>query len=366
MNILYISQITGAKWAGPTHSVPRQIRAQAEYDNVFWYNIRKFADGCKKEADDIYPVHTTDEYPELTVKALPAPFNKPDLIVFEQFYGFGISKIVREVKNSKIPYIIIPRGEFTKRAQKRKALKKKIANIFYFHSIANNAAAIQYLTEDEKNTSGNYWNENYLVIPNGIDLKMNAVGKKAGNNFTVSYIGRIEKYQKGLDLLLDALNLIKEEIIKNKVKVNIYGPDVENQVLGLKKQVEEIGLQRNISFNDGVFGKEKEDILRNSDVFIMTSRFEGHPMSMIEALSYGIPCFATTGTNMSEEIAEYNAGWSSKGDVESIKKNLLKMISERKNLELKKENALKLAGLYDWDYLAKITHEKYESLLAGI
>ena len=47
MNILYISNLSGSKFAGPSYSVPEQIRAQAKYDNVFWLNLNKYKWGIK-------------------------------------------------------------------------------------------------------------------------------------------------------------------------------------------------------------------------------------------------------------------------------------------------------------------------------
>ena len=38
------------------------------------------------------------------------------------------------------------------------------------------------------------------------------------------------------------------------------------------------------------------------DLFIHTFRFEGHPIAVLEALSYGIPCLLTPGTNMAGEV----------------------------------------------------------------
>ena len=48
-----------------------------------------------------------------------------------------------------------------------------------------------------------------------------------------------------------------------------------------------------------VFGKVKEKVLLDNDFFILTSRLEGHPMALIEALSYGLPCLVTQGSRLS-------------------------------------------------------------------
>lgn len=361
MNLLYISQIGDMKWAGPTYSIPKQIEAQSKYDNVFWYHIKKDVSLDWISYQNFNSLH---EFPKGKISDLPEPFNKPDLVIVEQFYGYAISSIKRELVNGNIPYIIIPRGELTEKAQNRKKLKKKIANIISFNKFASKALAIQYLTEDERKNSGEMWNATSIVISNGTEKKDIIKEKFNKDKLICTSIGRLESYQKGLDLLIDACVDIKEELIKAKCEIHIYGPDVENQRYELEERIKENDLGTVMYIHDGVFGNEKRQILLDSDVFMMTSRFEGHPMALIEAMSYGIPCFATYGTNMSEEINKTDSGWIASTDVESIRKSILKMIKERDNLEVKGDNALSLSNEYNWDEIAKKSHSIYEELLA--
>ena len=39
MKIVYISKLNGAKWSGPSYSVPAQIDAQSKIDDVIWINL---------------------------------------------------------------------------------------------------------------------------------------------------------------------------------------------------------------------------------------------------------------------------------------------------------------------------------------
>ena len=49
-------------------------------------------------------------------------------------------------------------------------------------------------------------------------------------------------------------------------------------------------------------GKSKEQVLLDADVFIQTSRTEGLPTAVLEAMSYKIPVLITKGTGLYDDI----------------------------------------------------------------
>lgn len=358
MNILYLSHLTGEIYAGPTYSVPKQIEYQSKIDNVFWYNA---VDTNIKQWKlyDFY--HDLTEYPNETIKDLPSPFNQPDIIIVELFYNMTLSPLLKELMNSKIPYILVPRCELTEQAQNRKKIKKKIANFLLMKKYAKKAAAIQYLTKQEYLDSGNKWNENHIIIPNGIEPRNYVENTSKKNEIKCISIGRIEPYQKGLDLLIKSCSLIKDNLKKANCTIDIYGPDIENKVQELKKEVEENNLESIIRFHDGVYGYEKEKLLQKSDIFLMTSRFEGHPMALIEALSFGVPGLVTKGSNMKNEIELYDAGWTANNDINSISKAILKMLTELDNN--KSKNAIELSKKYSWSLIAKESNKEFMRII---
>lgn len=326
---------------------------------MFWYNaVRTYNSEWRKY--DYY--HDLTEFPKESIKDLPYPFNNPDLIVVELFYNMVKSKLIKELIQGNIPYIIIPRGELTKQAQCRKKFKKSIANIIIAKKYARKAAAIQYLTEQEYIDSSDRWNVNKIIIPNGIEKPDTIKTYFSKNEIKCILIGRIEPYQKGLDLLLDACSLIKEELENANCTITICGPDRENKLDILKATVKEKHLERIIIFHDAVYGDKKRELLLNSDVFLIPSRFEGHPMALIEALSYGLPCIATVGSNMKSEIEEYNAGWTAENNIYSIKDSILKMIEEKETFEEKSNRSIKLSKLYQWNVLANKSRECFEKI----
>lgn len=365
MNILYISCVDGGPWAGPTYSVPNQVKAQTRLDNVLWYN---FYDGSHPEWVSVewekLPYYCDlRKYPNACISDLPAPFNHPDLVVVEQFYTYAKQVLPRELMKGDIPYIIVPRGELTLAAQKRKSLKKQIFNALYYRRFAQKAAAIQYLTEQEQTDSGTKWNTKGIIIPNGVNLPGKTKVNFHEDGIKAVVIGRIEPYQKGLDILIDACEACKQEIKDANLTVDIYGPDRVGRLEEMKTLVEQKGLNGVISFHDAIYGEDKEKVLLDADVFIIPSRFEGHPTALIEALAYGVPALVTTGANMRPEIEEYDAGWGSDTESDSLAATIRAMINDKEKYRRKSDNAIQLAKEYSWDYLAEKSHEMYASLV---
>lgn len=370
MNILYLSYINPYPWSGPTYSVPKQIDAQSKLDNVFWYNLidpnsdigKKWMPGVNWR--DLPYYADLSKYPQKCIKNLPSPFCNPDIIVIEQFYGMIRSGVIKQVIKGKVPYIIVPRGELAKDAQKRKGLKKRIANLILFNKFAKKASAIHFLTEQEREDSGNKWNSNSFIIPNGIG---NSSTKKTqfctNGELRCISIGRIEPYQKGFDLLIEACASIQDELRQSNCKISIHGPDRVGRLNELKETVSGRAIEDIIQFGDALYENAKENSLLDSDVFVMTSRFEGHPMSLIEAMNYGLPCLITTGTNMRSEVEKFDAGWTSDNTVEGIKEALLTMVNEKRRMSEKGSNAEKLSQNYNWTKIAEVSHKRYAELV---
>ncbi|MCM1458710.1 MAG: glycosyltransferase [Bacteroides sp.] len=360
MNILYISRLNGAQWSGPSYSVPAQIKAQSEIDNVYWLNLGTEGN---EEWEQFPFYHNEKEIKFKSISNLCPPFDCPDIVVIEQFYGFAKDSFFKELRTRRIPYVIVPRGEFTNAAQKQKKLKKQLANVIYLNNYIKNAVAIQYLTNREKEESGRYKNVAAIVIPNGTYGKKENKEKYNNDGVKFTYIGRIDVYHKGLDLLIEACTAIKGYLDVNKVRISIYGPDRDGNLNKLKDRVNDNGLNHIIYFYDAVVGEAKKKILLETDIFLMTSRFEGLPMALIEAMSYGVPCAVTTGTNMKDEIIKNDAGWGCDGTVDGIKNMLMMAVSHSKDIDKKGINARDMSMQYTWNNIAKLSHYEYESML---
>ena len=363
MIIVYFSHLSNAFYAGPNFSVPASIKAQQQHDNCFWVNL---SDASQKHWNDVDAYHSYRDFTSssMSLDLLPSPFNHPDVVVFEGFYHMPAVKISWELRRKSIPYIIVPRGSLTRQAMNNHSwLKKRVAHLFFFDEYCRHAAAIQYLTEQEKADAYKKWNKRSFVLPNGFDEPRSKKSTFSPDGIKMVFIGRPDKYHKGLDVLWQAMAEIRSDLRANSVTLDFYGPMNNGDWRDLNAQVVELGFQDIILMHDKIGGKEKEKALLNADVFVLTSRFEGHPMGLVEALAYGLPVLVTPGSNMAKEIQEANAGWVTTCDSESMKDALSRIIREKDMLKEKGNNALCLSEKYRWGNIAKDFHDIVSNIL---
>lgn len=357
MNILYISHLTNAISQGPNYSVPAQILAQSKIDNVFWWNLTNAFQDHWSEGNFF---HGPEVSSSKRIEGLPKPFNNPDLVVFEDFYYLDDAIISWECRRRGIPYIVVPRGALTAYGQKRKPIKKAVGNALLFRGMTRGAAGIQFLTEEEKVNSGSKWNRNSCVVPNGVNLTLREGEKKVFRGLKGIYIGRFDPEQKGLDMLLEAVSANRAVLRANNLTITLHGPERLGCRERFSNQIDECNLTDILVVGDGVFGPQKKDALQEADFFIMTSRFEGMPMSMIEGASFGLPCLATDGTNMARFIEKYDAGWLLGATPETIGAGLCRMIREKALFPEKSKGALAFAKSLEWSKIAQVSHDFYE------
>lgn len=354
MRILYLSRLENEGFAGLTYSVPNQVKAQAQFDTVHWHNL-KIAERDEWRNTGLF---TNENDFHFSLRCFEKMYWKPDLIVFEGFYAFHPTILLLSILMSRIPYVIVPRCAFTMGDQKKKRIKKLICNFLFYKWFSRNALAVQYLTNKECEDSKGNWNSRYYIEPNGIDVNIDKPKDRCSNfPIRISYIGRLEMYQKGLDVLLCGISRFYEKYGTDNLRIDIYGNSVSGSAETIKNYLAENKLSKFVKVHDPVFDKNKESILMKSDYFLLTSRYEGMPMGLLEACSYGIPVIITPGTNMSHEIQSMDAGFVCELTSDSIANALIEAV-EADSDEYRKlsRGALAVANLFSWEKIARNTH----------
>lgn len=120
---------------------------------------------------------------------------------------------------------------------------------------------------------------NSILLPNGIKF----FNKKSSRDKVIIFVGRFAEEKNPLE----AIDIFYESNLwTNGYVLNIYGNgELE---FNLIKKIKELGIKDNVFLIKNE--KDHDIIYKNASCLIMTSKFEGFGMVLIEAMSRGIPC----------------------------------------------------------------------------
>lgn len=173
-------------------------------------------------------------------------------------------------------------------------------------------------------------------------------------------VGRIDTDKDYLNMLC-ALTLLNTDT-REKLKVLIAGEGdnkYKNELLDYiqKKQlsnvVDFVGVKKNIP-----------KFLYESDVFLMSSSFEGLPIALIEAAVVGLPCIVTNVGGCSEIIVKSNNGVVVPPHFpQAIADEIMKFVSDKTLIEQYSINALANAHKYSISIAAQLHLDLYHSML---
>lgn len=174
--------------------------------------------------------------------------------------------------------------------------------------------------------------DNITVIYNGIDIVENN-NERNNSCKNICFIGRLSK-QKGILEFLDTFKgLLKNnsQLILNIVGDGELKPQIEKKItsLDINKNVKMHGYRENVI-----------EVIREMDLFVMPSFYEGLPITMLEIMSQRKILIANDVGGISEVIKDKQNGYLCKLDDHTEMKNKIEyVIKNFENLEHIENNA---------------------------
>lgn len=354
ISLLYLCAYSDKRTGGVRSVVPQYLKYISEVANVRVFSYRKVRfDSARVKYHQIQ-----------SKRELLKILGSVDMVIFHEVYYLEYFKFANRLVRLDIPYIIIPHCSLTTGAQEQKGQIKKVINKLWVNKFVERAVRVQYLSDYEKDNS-KLFEAKSIIIPNGvIGDCVRAKKYDARNFFKILFVGRFSVRQKGLDVLMEACLLIKNEMAEKNIQLSLYGTDFEGGKSEIENKIKDYGLENNVKVFAPIYGEEKQRILNDSDIFILTSRFEGLPMGILEAMQVGLPILVTPGTGFYDVVKQEKCGWCAQCTSDSIAKAIIKASGEKDEWKSMSDNAIRVVKQnYAWNKVADVTKQEYEKLL---
>ena len=154
----------------------------------------------------------------------------------------------------------------------------------------------------------------FITVHNGIPDIMYSNNNKTNFNAPLNLImvARFNE-QKDHSLLLKAISMLKMEGIKFNTTLVGDGP-LLNQT---KKLADDLGISDEVHFLGARMDVEK--LLKKQDVFLLISKWEGFPISILEAMRAGLPIIASDVGGVTEAVIQDETGFViPRGDLKAL------------------------------------------------
>lgn len=226
---------------------------------------------------------------------------------------------------------------------------------------------ITVLTQADLTVIGNRL-RNVFVLPNPLSLEV--VAEIPHKEKVILAAGRLDAwYVKGFDVLIKAFSKLvqgslkpssEELIVKSGGwKLQIAGTGSEKNLNYLKQLCKENGVEDYVEFLG--FQKNIEKLYQKASIFVLSSRYEGFGLVLIEAMSQGCACIACDYKGRQREIIQNDSQGlcCEPDDVDALAEAMRKMMTDDQYRESVRKNAVERSKYYSLEN----TIQRWEKLL---
>lgn len=222
--------------------------------------------------------------------------------------------------------------------------RKKIKDIF---ALADKVIVLSEEWED-------FFGKN-VCDPEKIEIIYNGVifpetSKNDYENHNVLMLGRLGERKGTYDLLKAIPKVLKE------VPDALFYLGGDGDIEGCKAIAANEDIQDHVKFLGWIKGMEKENLLDKCSVFTLPSYYEGMPMSVLEAMSYGLATVSTNAGGIPQIINDGVDGFRVEaGNIEELSKCFIYLL---KNPDLKKSIGEKAVETIKNKFDVRVSYQK--------
>ena len=273
-------------------------------------------------------------------------------------------------RSARLPYVLTPHGGYS---PSRLAGHNRIAKWAWMRmwerGYVRNASMIHGVSPQEfEELRATFGVRPFVFVPNAIDLPAVAptpADRMRGPTKRIAFLGRLAIDHKGLDILLEGYADYVRHQRDTDTELILAGPDFRSGRDELETRAESLLPRGSVRFTGPLFGQERDALLGSAYVFVHTSRWEGMPFAILEALATGCPVLVTPATNLGEYVDEFGAGVVVDGSAQSVSeglRNIIEIPAERYEAHCAAARRLASAR-FTWPIVTKQMTAEYRKIL---
>lgn len=202
--------------------------------------------------------------------------------------------------------VISPRGMLANWSLNRSKYKKIVMGYAGQYRTLRSASGFHVTAISElEDIRGHGLTQPAAVIPNGVDIPdIDECKVPFSDRKRVLFLSRIHP-KKGLNILMDAWKVLAETY--PKWELIICGPGERQYVQDAIRSIQ-IMRHQNVHYREPVYGREKYELFRSSDLLVLPTENENFGVVVAEALAHRVPVIVSHGAPW-EGVQTNRCGW---------------------------------------------------------
>jgi glycosyltransferase involved in cell wall biosynthesis len=141
--------------------------------------------------------------------------------------------------------------------------------------------------------------ERIVVLPNPVALPASVPQRPRRSQVRLVYLGLFAR-TKGVFDLVDALTRLSPECL-DRTRLVLAG---NGELQAVRELIERRGLTRFVEVREWLAPAQRDRLLASADAFVLASYIEGLPMSLLEAMAWGLPVITTAVGSIGEHVRD--------------------------------------------------------------
>ena len=279
------------------------------------------------------------------------------------------------LRKRHISYVISSHGSFSPGIRQKQPVLKWGFRALFGSPLLNNSLFVHLHSEDERTDALDFGvTAPLFVAEQGFSweaippqLKEDWLTQRFPeykDSFKLLFLGRLDPWHKGIDRLLQAVAELRARL--PNIVLFLVGPKKRRYRSEIPELIAKLGIEEQVVLVGPLYDlREKYSALASADLFVLTSRFEGFPLTVLEAMACGVPVLVTKGTNAAGMLNGDRAGIVCEGDPHEIAEAIFKAFSEpdeRRSMAAWGQNLVKTKT---WERTAGLLLGEYARRLKG-